>query len=36
MKRSIMSRGAAKRDFRRGARTHGRNFAMAKRGGYRI
>lgn len=36
MQRKMMSRRGAKRDFRRGARTHGRNFAMAMRGGYRI
>lgn len=36
MQRKIIGRSQAKRDFRRGARVHGRNFAMAKRGGYRI
>lgn len=36
MMRRKQSRGKARRDFRKGARTHGRNFAMAMRGGYRI
>lgn len=36
MNRKMVSRGKARRDFRRGARTHKRNFAMAMRGGYRI
>lgn len=36
MMRRHQSRGKAKRSFRSGARTHGRNFAMAMRGGYRI
>jgi len=36
MKRRIMTRGQARKSFRKGARTHGRNFAVAKRGGYRI
>lgn len=31
-----MNKGQAKRNFRRGARVHGRNFATAMRGGYRI
>lgn len=34
--RSKMSRGSSRRSFRSGNRTHGRNFAMSMRGGYRI
>lgn len=36
MMRRMQSRRVARRDFKRGARVHGRNFAMAMRGGYRI
>lgn len=36
MMRRRQSRGQARRSFRSGARTHGRNFATAMRGGYRI
>lgn len=36
MYRKAMNKRQAKRNFRSGIRTHGRNFAMAKRGGYRI
>lgn len=34
--RRPMSRGEAKRNFRRGAKVNGRNFATAMRGGYRL
>lgn len=36
MRRYKQSRSQARKSFKRGARTHGRNFAMAMRGGYRI
>lgn len=34
--RKRMSRGKAKKNFRRGAKVHKRNNATAMRGGYRI
>lgn len=34
--RKKLSRGKSKKNFRRGGKTHGRNFATAMRGGYRI
>lgn len=34
--RRQMSRGEAKRNFARGAKVNGRNFATAMRGGYRL
>jgi len=34
--RKKLSRGKAKKNFRRGVKTNGRNFAKAMRGGYRI
>lgn len=34
--RYAMSRSSSKRSHRAGNRTHGRNFAVAYRGGYRV
>lgn len=34
--RRKMSRRAGKKNFRRGGKVNGRNFATAQRGGYRI
>lgn len=34
--RKSMTRSQSDRNFRRGNRTHGRNFATALRGGYRL
>lgn len=36
MKRRKFSRSQSKRNFQRGRRVNGRNFATAARGGYRL